>query len=182
MNRRSFLATLGAAAAARVRGQTPAKPDFTLRIGPVSVEPKLRQGAEDNRLQRAAVPGPLIRCREGQTITIEAINESSVPELVHWHGVRCAPEVDGAMEEGTPMLAPGKSARYTFTASPSGTRWYHSHTMAGPTLNHALYTGQFRIFRYRYARRSRCLRSGDFSFAQGVGSVSVDDGRRGWFP
>jgi FtsP/CotA-like multicopper oxidase with cupredoxin domain len=60
--------------------------------------------------------------------------------------LRVAPEVDGAMEEGTPMLAPGKSARYTFAASPAGTRWYHSHTTAGPNLNHALYTGQFGFF------------------------------------
>jgi FtsP/CotA-like multicopper oxidase with cupredoxin domain len=143
MHRRSFLAALAGAAGARA--QAPAKPDFTLRIGPVSVEPKPGKVVKTTGYN-GAVPGPLIRCREGETVTIEVINESSVPELVHWHGLRCAPEVDGAMEEGTPMLAPGKSARYTFAASPSGTRWYHSHTMAGPSLNHALYTGQFGFF------------------------------------
>jgi FtsP/CotA-like multicopper oxidase with cupredoxin domain len=36
------------------------------------------------------------------------------------------------MEEGTPMLMPGQSASYAFTAQPAGTRWYHSHATAGP--------------------------------------------------
>jgi FtsP/CotA-like multicopper oxidase with cupredoxin domain len=145
IRRRDFLAALGMAAAAGTSGQEPPRPDFSLSIGPVSVEPKPGKVVKTTGYN-GSVPGPLIRCREGQTIAIEAINGTSVPELVHWHGLRIAPEVDGSMEEGTPMLAPGKSARYTFAASPAGTRWYHSHTMAGQNLNRALYTGQFGFF------------------------------------
>ena len=145
MHRRNFIAALGASLTSGARAQELQKPDFTLRIGPVSVEPKPGKVVKTTGYN-GAVPGPVIRCREGQTITIEAINNSTVAELVHWHGLRCAPEVDGAMEEGTPMLAPGKSARYTFPATPAGTRWYHSHTMSGPAMNHALYTAQFGFF------------------------------------
>src|SRR5580658_6674328 len=145
MNRRSFLATLGMSMVTRAPGQQPPAPDFRLSIGPVSVEPKPGKVVKTTGYN-GTVPGPLIRCREGQKIAIEVTNNSAVPELVHWHGLRCAPEVDGSMEEGTPMLAPGKSARYTFAASPAGTRWYHSHTMAGPGLNHSLFTAQFGFF------------------------------------
>jgi FtsP/CotA-like multicopper oxidase with cupredoxin domain len=73
-------------------------------------------------------------------------NGSGAPELVHWHGLHIPSEVDGAMKEGTPMLAPGASARYTFAVSPAGTRWYHSHTTAGRNLNRGTYTGQFGFF------------------------------------
>jgi FtsP/CotA-like multicopper oxidase with cupredoxin domain len=145
MNRRHFLATLGAAASVSALAQQTPKPDFTLRIGPVNLE--VQPGKVVKTIgYNGAVPGPLIRCRENQAITIEVVNGSRVPELAHWHGLRAPSDVDGSMEEGTPMLAPGASARYSFTASPSGTRWYHSHAMAEKNLSHATYTGQFGFF------------------------------------
>ncbi|MBV9768521.1 MAG: multicopper oxidase domain-containing protein, partial [Bryobacterales bacterium] len=65
------------------------------------------------------------------------------PEIVHWHGLKIPSAVDGATEEGTPLLPPHGSARYTFTPAPSGTRWYHTHVMAGRDLKRGTYTGQF---------------------------------------
>src|SRR5215831_8376325 len=50
------------------------------------------------------------------------------------------------MEEGTPMVAPGASRQYSFTAQPSGSRWYHSHAFAGNDLRRSLYSGQFGFF------------------------------------
>jgi FtsP/CotA-like multicopper oxidase with cupredoxin domain len=47
------------------------------------------------------------------------------------------------MEEGTPMIPPGGSFRYTFTPRPSGTRWYHTHIRAGDDLSRGLYSGLF---------------------------------------
>jgi FtsP/CotA-like multicopper oxidase with cupredoxin domain len=145
MNRRHFLAALGAAASSSISAQPAPKPDFTLRIGPVNIE--VQPGKVVKTVgYNGAVPGPLIRFRENQAVTIEVVNGSVAAELVHWHGLRAPSEVDGSMEEGTPMLAPGASARYSFTASPAGTRWYHSHAMAGRDLNRATYTGQFGFF------------------------------------
>jgi FtsP/CotA-like multicopper oxidase with cupredoxin domain len=45
------------------------------------------------------------------------------------------------MEEGTPMIAPGASTRYTMTPKPAGFRWYHTHTFAGKNLTKAQYGG-----------------------------------------
>ena len=52
------------------------------------------------------------------------------------------PEIDGAMEEGTPMIASGASARYTFTPEPAGFRWFHTHTFAGDNMRKGQYGGQ----------------------------------------
>ncbi len=89
------------------------------------------------------VPGPLLRMKEGQRVTIQVDNNTAEPEIVHWHGLHIPSEVDGSVEEGTPMIAPRSSARYSFTASPSGTRWYHTHVMAMRNLKRGAYTGQF---------------------------------------
>jgi FtsP/CotA-like multicopper oxidase with cupredoxin domain len=51
------------------------------------------------------------------------------------------PEIDGAMEEGTPMIAPGASVRYTMNPDPPGFRWFHTHTFAGKDLTKAQYGG-----------------------------------------
>jgi len=88
------------------------------------------------------VPGPLLRLREGKSVTIDVTNHTSNEEIVHWHGLFLPPEVDGAMEEGTPMIAAGGKASYTYTPSPAGFRWYHTHTFAGTDLKKAQYTGQ----------------------------------------
>jgi len=116
-------------------------PDVTLEIAPYTLEasPKhhLRTIAYNGQ-----VPGPLIRMRQGVQQTIEVRNLTADPELVHWHGLYLAPDVDGAMEEGTPMIAAGATARYTFAPDPPGFRWFHTHTFAGKNLNKAQYTGQ----------------------------------------
>ena len=120
-----------------VRALAAAGADYTVRIAPISVE--LAPGRVIRTVgYSGTAPGPLLRLREGQQASINVINDSEVPELVHWHGLFVPPEVDGAMEEGTPMVMPGQSTTYTFTASPAGTRWYHSHAMAGKDLRRSL--------------------------------------------
>jgi FtsP/CotA-like multicopper oxidase with cupredoxin domain len=88
------------------------------------------------------VPGPLLRFKENRPVTIEVTNRTDRAEVVHWHGLFIPPEVDGAIEEGTPAIAPQSSARYTFTPRPSGFRWYHTHTMAMNDLTLGQYGGQ----------------------------------------
>ena len=47
------------------------------------------------------------------------------------------------MEEGSPVIVPGASLLYEFTPSFVGTRWYHSHAMAGTDLSRSTYSGEF---------------------------------------
>ena len=88
-------------------------------------------------------PGPVLRMREGVPVTVDVVNDTDVPEQVHWHGLLVPPEVDGADEEGTPPVPPHGRRRYQFTPRPAGTRWYHTHTMAMTDLHRGSYTGQF---------------------------------------
>jgi FtsP/CotA-like multicopper oxidase with cupredoxin domain len=116
-------------------------PDYKLDIAQMVLELSPR-----HRLTTVAyngqVPGPLIRLKEGQPVTVEVTNRTDRPEVVHWHGLFLPPTIDGAMEEGTPPIAPAASVRYTFTPKPAGFRWYHTHTMAMGDLTRAQYGGQ----------------------------------------
>src|SRR6266545_3319705 len=118
---------------------------FSLRIAPVKVDLSPNQSIQTIGYNGSA-PGPLLRMKEGQQVIVEVHNDSDVPELVHWHGLYVPSEVDGAMEEGTPMVPPGGSRQYSFVAQPSGTRWYHNHAFAGKDLRRSLYSGQFGFF------------------------------------
>jgi FtsP/CotA-like multicopper oxidase with cupredoxin domain len=116
--------------------------DFTLRIAPMTVE-LAPQVAVSTIGYSNKVPGPLIRVREGQPVTVDVVNETDVPEYVHWHGLFVPSEVDGAAEEGTHPVSPHGRRRYQFVANPAGSRWYHSHTAAMMDLHRGAYTGQF---------------------------------------
>jgi FtsP/CotA-like multicopper oxidase with cupredoxin domain len=119
--------------------------DFTLQIAPMMVElaPQvvISTIGYSNR-----VPGPLLRMREGKLVTVDVVNDTDVPEYVHWHGLLVPSEVDGAEEEGTPPVPPHGRRRYQFVARPTGSRWYHSHTAAMMDLHRGAYTGQFGFF------------------------------------
>jgi len=116
--------------------------DFTLRIAPMTVE-LAPQVVISTIAYNNKVPGPLLRMREGQRVAVEVVNDTDVPEYVHWHGLLVPSEVDGAEEEGTPPVPPHGRRRYQFVAKPAGSRWYHSHTMAMMDLHRGAYTGQF---------------------------------------
>ncbi|HUA19413.1 MAG TPA: multicopper oxidase family protein [Bryobacteraceae bacterium] len=144
MNRREFLAlaasTLPAARLARATGEPAA--DITLRIAEINAD--LGNGHVVKTLAyNGQVPGPLVRIPEGKTVTVDVVNQSYRPEVVHWHGFHIPPEVDGAPEEGTPTVQPNDTRRYSFTATPTGTRWYHTHAMAGQNTRIGTYSGQF---------------------------------------
>jgi FtsP/CotA-like multicopper oxidase with cupredoxin domain len=124
---------------------TKAAPDFTLRIAPTLVE-LAPQVVISTIGYGDKVPGPLMRVREGQRVTVEVVNDTDVPEFVHWHGLLVPSDVDGAEEEGTPAVPAHGRRRYQFVATPAGSRWYHSHTMAMMDLHRGSYTGQFGFF------------------------------------
>ena len=116
--------------------------DFTLRLTEATIE--LGPGHNVRTVTyNGQVPGPMLRMNEGKSVSVDVVNETRDPEMVHWHGYHIPPEVDGAHEEGTPMVQAQDRRRFVFTPGPSGTRWYHAHAMAGHNLNKGAYTGQF---------------------------------------
>jgi FtsP/CotA-like multicopper oxidase with cupredoxin domain len=150
MNRREFLARSSAAlsqatllSSRMAWADTPA--DVTLEIAPLRLEIAPKK-VIDTVAYNGRVPGPLIRWPQGKPIAIDVVNHTQTPEIVHWHGQWISSQMDGAAEEGSPMIAPGGRFRYQFSPRPAGFRWYHTHTFAGHDLKRATYTGQFGCF------------------------------------
>jgi len=65
--------------------------------------------------------------REGERFLVDLTDGMDVPTLVHWHGLTPPWRQDGVPDVSAPALQPGKSVRYDFTVTPSGTHWMHSH-------------------------------------------------------
>jgi FtsP/CotA-like multicopper oxidase with cupredoxin domain len=130
-----------ASAALAASAQRIVAADYTLDIAPFLLDVSDRRSIK-TIAYNGQVPGPLLRFKEGRPVTIDVTNHTGTAEVVHWHGLFLPPAVDGAMEEGTPMILPGGQARYTFTPRPSGFRWYHTHIFAGKDLRKGQYTGQ----------------------------------------
>ena len=115
--------------------------DYTLRIEASAVEiaPKHIVSAITYNGQ---FPGPLLRFKEGQPVTVEVHNDTDTPEQLHWHGQFVSPDVDGAEEEGTPFIPAHGTRRISFTPQPAGFRFYHTHNRAGADLHAGQYSGQ----------------------------------------
>ncbi|MGH9605423.1 MAG: multicopper oxidase family protein [Terracidiphilus sp.] len=116
--------------------------DYTLRIAPVTVELDPTHILSTIGYNGTA-PGSVLRMKEGKPVTVDIINDTDTPELVHWHGMFNPPEVDGTAEEGSPFVPPHGRSRIQITPRPAGSRWYHTHVMAMDNLHKGAYTGQF---------------------------------------
>jgi CopA family copper-resistance protein len=75
-----------------------------------------------------SVPGPVLRMRQGSTVTLRVTNRLRVPTSIHWHGIVLPFQMDGVPGISFPGIAPGETFVYRFTLRQSGTYWYHSHS------------------------------------------------------
>lgn len=75
-----------------------------------------------------ALPGPLLRFREGETVTIRVTNGLDEAASIHWHGLLVPYDMDGVPGVSFPGIEPGETFTYRYTVRQSGTYWYHSHS------------------------------------------------------
>ena len=75
-----------------------------------------------------SIPGPLLRWREGDTVTISVTNRLKVPTSIHWHGIRSPADMDGVPGLSFPGIAAGETFTYKIPIKQHGTYWYHSHS------------------------------------------------------
>lgn len=73
------------------------------------------------------MPGPSIRCVEGDRIRIHFQNAGSHPHTIHFHGIHPS-SMDGVPGIGAGEIQPGKSTVYEFDALPFGCHLYHCHS------------------------------------------------------
>ena len=74
------------------------------------------------------LPGPILRWKEGTTVTLRVTNHLPVQSSIHWHGIIVPFHMDGVPGISFPGIAPGETFVYRFPVKQSGTYWYHSHS------------------------------------------------------
>ena len=100
--------------------------EFDLRIGstPINITGKPRMATTVN----GSLPAPLLRWKEGTTVTLRVTNTLPVDASIHWHGILVPAAMDGVPGLSFEGIRPGETFVYRFPVRQSGTFWYHSHS------------------------------------------------------
>ncbi|MFZ5556099.1 MAG: multicopper oxidase family protein [Pseudomonadota bacterium] len=132
VDRRTFLKAAAAAAAAPLLPGCASAPDAS--AGPVTLSAGVgRQALAEAQPPidvwgyDAAVPGPVLRFRQGERARIVAKNALPEATTVHWHGVRVPNAMDGVPHLTQKPIAVGGEFVYEFDLPDAGTYWYHPH-------------------------------------------------------
>lgn len=99
---------------------------FALEVAESTVDftGKVRRATTVNGM----LPGPVLRWREGTTVTVAVTNRLREPTSIHWHGILLPFDMDGVPGISFPGIAPGETFTYRFPVRQSGTYWYHAHS------------------------------------------------------
>ncbi|MEO7622782.1 MAG: copper resistance system multicopper oxidase [Gallionella sp.] len=98
--------------------------DLTISQTPVNFTGKPRLATTVN----GSLPGPTLRWREGEMVTIRVTNHLPEETSIHWHGILLPFQMDGVPGISFHGIAPGETFTYQFKVSQSGTYWYHAHS------------------------------------------------------
>ena len=82
------------------------------------------------------VPGPILRFREGETVTLRVTNRLDEDTSIHWHGILLPSDMDGVPGVSFPGIRPGETFTYRYRVRQNGTYWYHSHSALQEQLGH----------------------------------------------
>jgi FtsP/CotA-like multicopper oxidase with cupredoxin domain len=141
-SRRTFVKGLALSGAAASLGwlrepawaQTPTRAEqavlagtaFDLRIGesPIDITGRARTALTIN----GTMPGPLLRWKEGDTVTMRVTNALDEDTSIHWHGLILPANMDGVPGLSFAGIHPGTTYEYHFPVRQHGTYWYHSHS------------------------------------------------------
>lgn len=144
LSRRRALLLAGGALAAGATGLLPgpavaavnkrllAKPGRVQLVG--RSHPKTDVWCYDGR-----VPGPELRVRQGDRLTVRFKNGLPEDTTVHWHGLRIPNAMDGVPHLTQPPVATGESFTYSFVVPDAGSHWYHPHARSASQVGRGLY-------------------------------------------
>ena len=79
-------------------------------------------------LINGSLPGPTLRWREGEVVTIRVKNLLAEDTSIHWHGILLPYQMDGVPGVSFAGIKPGETFTYQFKVQQHGTYWYHSHS------------------------------------------------------
>jgi CopA family copper-resistance protein len=138
LSRRSFLQAagaglfvLGANRGTDVRAQNQTQTvltgsHFDLQIGEASFN--FTGNKRIGTVVNGQIPGPLLRWREGDTVTLRVSNRLAARSSIHWHGMILPADMDGVPGLSFAGIPSGGDYLYRFKVNQSGTYWYHAHS------------------------------------------------------
>ncbi len=143
----SFVGLFGATAASATTAATPENGlhsplaiDAALQPAPATIQLAPAEYAQTPVwAYNGAVPGPMLRYRQGDTLNRLLINDLPQPTTVHWHGIRLPNGMDGVPNMTQAPVTPGGQFRYAFELPDAGTYWYHPHSHSEEQLGRGLY-------------------------------------------
>ncbi len=116
----SFLFVLAAGSSA-----TAGEYRLTIDRQPVNVTGRPVQSLTIN----GQIPGPTLRFKEGEDVTVHVTNRLREDASMHWHGMLVPGQMDGVPGlNGFRGIKPGETYTYRFKIRQAGTYWYHSHS------------------------------------------------------
>ncbi|MHA6202923.1 copper resistance system multicopper oxidase [Dyella soli] len=99
---------------------------FELEIGELPVDFTGRRRVAT--VVNGQLPAPLLRWRQGETVSLRVRNRLAVSSSIHWHGIVLPADMDGVPGLSFDGIPPGGEYLYRFTVNQAGTYWYHSHS------------------------------------------------------
>ena len=95
----------------------------------------------DTFAYNGTVPGPVLRLREGRQVSIDIRNDTDIDESCTGTGSTCPRTPTARWRRDRRWSGAAARGATRFAAKPAGTRWYHSHDVAGKDLTRSLYPG-----------------------------------------
>lgn len=91
------------------------------------------------------VPGPAIKVQPGDRLRITLKNDTPMGQDIHWHGISTPFGQDGVAPLTQPMVQPGETYTYEFTApNQHEMGMYHPHNGGAISVVNGMY-GQFQV-------------------------------------
>ena len=100
--------------------------EFDLTIGEQAIA--IGDDTTSATVINGTLPGPLLRLREGDTVTLRVRNALDEDTSIHWHGILLPPDMDGVPGVSFEGIPPGETFTYRYPVRQRGTYWYHSHS------------------------------------------------------
>jgi FtsP/CotA-like multicopper oxidase with cupredoxin domain len=88
-----------------------------------------------------SIPGPLLRVKQGSSVTVRFSNRLDLDSSVHWHGVRVENSSDGVPGVTQQPVRPGGTHTYRLRFPDAGLFWYHPHVREDAAQELGLYGG-----------------------------------------
>ncbi|MET0505984.1 MAG: copper resistance system multicopper oxidase [Luteibacter sp.] len=98
--------------------------DLEVRRAAVDFTGRARQAVTVN----GGVPGPTLRWKEGETVSLRVHNRLDVVSSIHWHGLIVPADQDGVPGLSFDGIPAGSTFTYRLPLKQSGTYWYHAHS------------------------------------------------------